>query len=297
MITWGRTSLLIMRCAGQCYHTLRGKLIRYICSIVVAGCHSISGLHRNRKMLSLAACSGRAIAVLVLLAPSRYSKVRPVIFLSDPLLTPRSHWKNSGILNPPNHIRKDAKNRALGESLDSKRHIQSILSEERSCTGIIKTDMAMSTTGKFKSYCLTFHIRKTLLQLPAPPCSNFVICITVQELMHSHMAVGCAVSIHVPYMAWNSKEQDCWDRYDTWNQIDKTVDGVSRLLSQPDRYIKYRRLFTPYAYRGNPEFKIKRYFPVLAVCVLQVYKICFNCVSTGIKRNQNYVDCIYLVQF
>lgn len=26
--------------------------------------------------------------------------------------------------------------------------------------------------------------------------------------MHSHMAVGCAVSIDVPYMAWHSKEQD-----------------------------------------------------------------------------------------
>jgi len=47
----------------------------------------------------------------------------------------------------PNQIRKDAKNRALGEPLDSKWHIQSILSEERSRTGIIKTDMAMSTTG------------------------------------------------------------------------------------------------------------------------------------------------------
>lgn len=62
-------------------------------------------------------------------------------------LTPEATGKIRSVLNLPNQIRKDAKNRALGEPLDSKWHIQSILSEERSRTGIIKTDMAMSTTG------------------------------------------------------------------------------------------------------------------------------------------------------
>lgn len=36
---------------------------------------------------------------------------------------------------------------------------------------------------------------------------TLTLCITVQQLMHSHMVVGCAVSIDIPYMAWYSKAQ------------------------------------------------------------------------------------------
>lgn len=154
----------------------------------------------------------------------------------------------------------------------------------------------------WRTTVLTFHIRKTLPQLSAPPCSRDMHYSSVAHALAHGGRMCCVNWCSVHGMAFEGTGLSN-DRYDTWNQIAKLSKylGLSQLtwiqhcihaqFTSTDVYS-----LRPYAYLDT-EFKAKTVFSNIGTSyILQLHKIYFNCASNGIKRNRNEVDCIYPIQ-